>query len=117
MAAGARPAASYDDPHSRHGPEHTLANRLGVLGLLAAGDTRSDSVAKGIRWLLETAADPDGAWDEDASTPGPDFRGSFILRTTCIANYFPLLALTTYRRAMQAGASGSLRREQIWKST
>ena len=62
------------------------------LGLLAAGDTRSDSVAKGIRWLM-TKQTEDGSWDEAAagtqrrerSIPEQDFRGCFILRTTCTA--------------------------------
>jgi squalene-hopene/tetraprenyl-beta-curcumene cyclase len=78
-----------------------------VLGLLAAGDTRSDSVAKGVRWLVERQK-PEGSWDEladgrdgESVYTGTGFPRVFYLGYHMYRNYFPLLALTTYRRAME----------------
>ena len=46
---------SYDNPACGAGREYGFANGLGVLGLLAAGDTRSDCVERGIMFLLRTS--------------------------------------------------------------
>jgi len=54
------------------------------MGLLAAGDTRSDSVARGVAYLLRTQK-KDGAWDEAFFT-GTDSRACSIWRITSIAN-------------------------------
>jgi squalene cyclase len=44
---------TYDDPLQKGiGPSTPSQTAWAVLGLLAAGDTRSDSVAKGVRWLV-----------------------------------------------------------------
>jgi squalene-hopene/tetraprenyl-beta-curcumene cyclase len=78
-----------------------------VLGLLAAGDTRSDSVAKGIRWLV-TNQTPEGTWTELAAGrngesyyTGTGFPRVFYLAYHLYRDYFPLLALTTYKRMME----------------
>jgi squalene-hopene/tetraprenyl-beta-curcumene cyclase len=78
-----------------------------MLGLLAAGDDRSDSVAKGVRWLL-THQQPDGSWDEStgdgpshqALYTGTGFPRVFYLSYSMYRQYFPLLALTSYKQAM-----------------
>ncbi|MGC1785062.1 MAG: squalene--hopene cyclase [Acidobacteriaceae bacterium] len=99
---------SYDKPALRGiGASTASQTAWAILGLLAAGDTRSDSVAKGIRWLLEQQR-PDGSWHEDEYT-GTGFPRVFYLSYHMYRNYFPLLALTTYRRAMQTEALGSTR--------
>src|SRR5246500_5254583 len=55
---------SYDDPTTRGvGVSTPSQTAWAILGLLSAGDTRSDSVAKGVRWLLERQR-ADGAWGE-----------------------------------------------------
>ena len=55
---------SYDDPDTRGvGPSTPSQTAWALLGLLAAGDDRSDSIAKGVRWLL-TRQRVDGNWDE-----------------------------------------------------
>ncbi|HWF65944.1 MAG TPA: squalene--hopene cyclase [Acidobacteriaceae bacterium] len=92
--------ASYDNPTLRGiGPSTASQTAWAILGLLAAGDTRSDSVAKGIRWLLQQQQS-NGSWHEDEYT-GTGFPRVFYLSYHMYRNYFPLLALTTYRRAMQ----------------
>jgi len=103
---------SYDDPNTRGvGISTPSQTAWAILGLLAAGDNRSDSVAKGIRWLLERQK-TDGAWDESlgegknrqAIYTGTGFPRVFYLAYHMYRNYFPLLALTTYQRAMQDAA-------------
>lgn len=91
---------SYDDPSLRGvGPSTPSQTAWALLGLLAAGDRRSDSVAKGVRWLLEHQK-PGGDWDEKYYT-GTGFPRVFYLAYHLYRNYFPLLALTTYKRAME----------------
>ncbi len=103
---------SYDDPNQRGiGPSTPSQTAWAILGLLAAGDTRSDSVAKGIKWLLGHQQ-ADGSWDEslgEAKTrqaiyTGTGFPRVFYLAYHLYRDYFPLLALTNYKRAMQREA-------------
>ena len=101
---------TYDDPNQRGiGPSTPSQTAWAILGLLAAGDTRSDSVAKGVRWLIERQHE-DGSWDElvperngESYYTGTGFPRVFYLGYHLYKQYFPLLALTTYRRAMERG--------------
>ena len=103
---------TYDDPTQRGiGPSTPSQTAWALLGLLAAGDTRSDSVAKGIRWLIERQHE-DGSWDElmpgrngESYYTGTGFPRVFYLGYHLYKQYFPLLALTTYTRAMEREAS------------
>jgi len=106
---------SYDDPDTRGvGPSTPSQTAWAMLGLLAAGDDRSDSVAKGVRWLL-THQEPDGGWDErvgagltrQALYTGTGFPRVFYLAYEMYRHYFPLLALTSYKRAMERAAIGA----------
>jgi squalene-hopene/tetraprenyl-beta-curcumene cyclase len=105
---------SYDDPDQRGiGPSTPSQTAWAVLGLLAAGDTRSDSVAKGIRWLV-TRQSESGTWDESAAErnneaiyTGTGFPRVFYLAYHLYRDYFPLLALTTYKRAMEKEAAAA----------
>jgi squalene-hopene/tetraprenyl-beta-curcumene cyclase len=90
---------SYDDPQWRGQGNSTASQTAwGILGLLAAGDTRSDSVSRGIEYLLRTQK-PDGGWDDEFYT-GTGFPKVFYLKYRMYAEYFPLLALATYLRVM-----------------
>jgi len=100
---------SYDDPDTRGiGPSTPSQTAWALLGLLAAGDDRSDSIAKGIRWLL-TRQGEDGSWDESMGKgptrqgiiTGTGFPKVFYLAYTLYRQYFPLMALTAYKRAME----------------
>jgi squalene-hopene/tetraprenyl-beta-curcumene cyclase len=88
---------SYDDPTTRGiGPSTPSQTAWAIMGLLAAGDTRSDSVQRGILYLLETQR-PDGHWDEVQYT-GTGFPRVFYLAYHLYRDYFPLIALSTYTR-------------------
>jgi squalene-hopene/tetraprenyl-beta-curcumene cyclase len=78
------------------------------MGLLAAGDTRSDSVTRGIAYLLRTQR-TDGNWDEPYYT-GTGFPRVFYLMYHMYRTYFPLLALTTFAKVFSnAGDSAEAR--------
>jgi squalene-hopene/tetraprenyl-beta-curcumene cyclase len=103
---------SYDDPNTRGvGTSTPSQTAWALLGLLAAGDDRSDSIAKGIRWLLESQR-ADGSWDEsmgegakrESIITGTGFPKVFYLAYTLYRQYFPLMALTGYKRAMERSA-------------
>jgi squalene-hopene/tetraprenyl-beta-curcumene cyclase len=97
---------SYDDPSARGvGPSTPSQTAWAVMGLLAANDTRSDSVARGIAYLLRTQKKT-GAWDEPQTT-GTGFPRVFYLTYTLYRQYFPLIALTTYAKAMTGAAQGT----------
>jgi squalene-hopene/tetraprenyl-beta-curcumene cyclase len=92
---------SYDDPDSKGiGPSTASQTAWAVLGLLAANDLRSDSVARGMAYLLRTQK-KDGSWDEPFFT-GTGFPRVFYLKYHMYREYFPLLALTTYAKMMAA---------------
>src|SRR6201985_770578 len=88
---------SYDDPNQRGiGPSTPSQTAWAILGLLAAGDTRSDSVAKGVRWLVEHQA-KNGSWEElaegrdgEAVYTGTGFPRVFYLAYHLYRDYFPL---------------------------
>jgi squalene-hopene/tetraprenyl-beta-curcumene cyclase len=90
---------SYDDPTTKGvGPSTPSQTAWAVMGLLAASDTRSDSVARGIAYLLRTQQ-KDGSWDEPQFT-GTGFPRVFYLLYHMYRQYFPLIALTTYGKVM-----------------
>ena len=104
---------SYDDPATRGvGVSTPSQTAWAILGLLSAGDIRSDSVAKGVKWLLTRQikdASGRGFWDESlgagktrqALYTGTGFPRVFYLAYTLYRNYFPLLALSNYKQAME----------------
>ncbi|MGH9523683.1 MAG: squalene--hopene cyclase [Terriglobales bacterium] len=96
---------SYDDPVTRGvGPSTASQTAWAVIGLLAAGDTRSDSIRRGVEFMLK-GQQHDGSWDEVPFT-GTGFPKVFYLKYHMYSEYFPLIALTDYARIManKAGA-------------
>ena len=96
---------SYDNANIKGiGPSTASQTAWAVLGLMAANDTRSDSVARGIAYLLRTQQ-KDGSWDEPFFT-GTGFPRVFYLKYHMYRQYFPLLALTTYKKVVAEMAQG-----------
>ncbi len=103
---------TYDDPATRGlGPSTPSQTAWGVMALLAAGEAHDPAAARGVQWLLARQR-PDGSWDESTGE-GParqshytatGFPRVFYLAYHLYRQYFPLLALTGYRRALD-GAS------------
>jgi len=99
---------TYDDPLQRGvGPSTPSQTAWALLALLAGGDTRSDSLAKGVKWLIDRQHE-DGSWDElvpgrngESYYTGTGFPRVFYLGYHLYKQYFPLLALSTYQRSME----------------
>src|SRR5205823_11669809 len=74
-----------------------------ILGLLAAGDTHSESSHRGISYLLRTqkpvGSSNAGGWDEPQYT-GTGFPRVFYLAYHLYRVYFPLMALTAYGKTV-----------------
>ncbi|MCA9042385.1 MAG: terpene cyclase/mutase family protein, partial [Planctomycetaceae bacterium] len=89
--------ASYDDPTLKGtGPTTPSQTAWALMGLLAAGQVGSPTVARGIQYLLDRQL-ADGTWEETQFT-GTGFPRVFYLRYHEYRNYFPLMALARYRR-------------------
>ena len=89
---------SYDNPTLKGVGESTASQTAwAVIALLAAGDSRSESVTRGIAFLLKTQRE-DGSWFEEPYT-GTGFPRVFYLKYTYYYQYFPLMALTKFAKA------------------
>ena len=105
---------TYDNSNMRgEGPSTASQTAWALLALLAGGDRRSDSVAKGVRWLIAHQHE-DGSWDElaegrngESYYTGTGFPRVFYLGYHLYKQYFPLLALTTYKRVMEREAGAA----------
>ena len=92
---------SYDDPATKGvGPSTPSQTAWAILGLLAADDTRSDCLTRGVDYLLRTQQ-KDGGWRVPDYT-GTGFPRVFYLKYHLYEIYFPLLALSTYHQVFTA---------------
>jgi squalene-hopene/tetraprenyl-beta-curcumene cyclase len=99
---------SYDDSTTKGvGPSTASQTAWAVMGLLAGNDTRSDSLQRGIAYLLKTQR-RDGSWDEAWYT-GTGFPRVFYLMYYMYRQYFPLIALTAYVKASAVSQEEQLR--------
>ena len=90
--------SSYVVDHYVAAPSCPSQTAWGLLGLLAAGDTGSVHLRRGVDYLLERQRE-DGTWPE-AATTGTGFPNVFYLTYCMYRDYFPLLALAACRRRM-----------------
>jgi len=86
--------ASYDNDTFTPAPSTPSQTAWAVTGLIASGDVNSQSVRKGIEYLIETQKG-DGTWDEELST-GTGFPRVFYLMYHLYRNSFPTLALAAF---------------------
>ena len=88
---------TYFDPSKRGRGERSTSfhTAWALLGLMSSGEVHSDSVRRGIDFLL-SAQQSNGLWsDPDFNAPG--FPRVFYLKYHGYDKYFPLLALARYR--------------------
>ena len=85
----------YPPKHWRPYPSTPFQTAWALLALLAAGETHSTTVKRGIDWLLKQQS-MDGLW-YDQSYTAPGFPRVFYLKYHGYARYFPLWALSRYR--------------------
>jgi squalene-hopene/tetraprenyl-beta-curcumene cyclase len=72
-----------------------------LLGLLAAGEARTEVTRRGAEFLMHTQQ-ADGLWN-DSSFTAPGFPRVFYLRYHGYSAYFPLWALAAYRTLTRRG--------------
>ncbi|HVJ05827.1 MAG TPA: squalene--hopene cyclase [Candidatus Saccharimonadales bacterium] len=95
--------ASYDDENEKGvGVSTSSQTAWAVLGLMAGGDYRSESLARGIAYLLDHQ-EADGGWSEVPYT-GTGFPRVFYLKYHSYPWYFPLMALAKYSQNEVQGA-------------
>ena len=88
---------SYDDKALGGRGESTPSQTAwALLGLMAAGEHTSEAVEKGAHYLLRNHREG-GGWKESLFT-GTGFPRVFYLRYHGYSHYFPLWALSVYRR-------------------
>lgn len=88
---------SYDNPDLKgQGPSTPSQTAWALLGLFAGDDWESESVRRGIEYLLSSQT-AEGSWQEPYFT-GTGFPRVFYLRYHMYRHYFPLLALAEYAR-------------------
>lgn len=90
---------TYDDPSAKGaGPSTPSQTAWALMGLIASGHTLDAQVLAGVEFLLRTQRE-DGGWDETEFT-GTGFPKVFYLEYTMYRDYFPLMALGAFRRAL-----------------
>jgi squalene-hopene/tetraprenyl-beta-curcumene cyclase len=100
--------ASYANHSFTAAPSTPSQTAWAVIGLLASGDTTSQSLHKGVEWLIDNQRE-DGGWDESLAT-GTGFPRVFYLSYHEYRNSFPLLALAEYVKAQQSSSRTVSRR-------
>jgi squalene-hopene/tetraprenyl-beta-curcumene cyclase len=92
---------SYKKPELRgKGPSTPSQTAWALIGLMAAGDYESDSLKRGIEYLVVNQ-NSDGSWPE-AEFTGTGFPGHFYINYHQYRNQFPLTALGRYITWLQA---------------
>ena len=87
--------ASYDTPSLKGQGESTKSQTAwAVMGLISAHQGHSQSVHRGIRYILDTQT-PEGTWEEEPWT-GTGFPKVFYLKYHYYRHYFPMMALAQY---------------------
>ena len=91
---------SYFDPTLRgQGPSTRSQTAWALIGLIAAGHAETEGTKRGVDYLVRTQQ-ADGSWVEPEFT-GTGFPGDFMINYHLYRLYWPLMALSQYRRAMR----------------
>ena len=99
---------SYTEPSLRGRGKSTASQTAwALMGLIAAGEAENVATERGVRYLIETqkdSGDYSGSWWEDEFT-GTGFPIHFFIKYHMYQHFFPLMALSHYRRATRRGAN------------
>jgi squalene-hopene/tetraprenyl-beta-curcumene cyclase len=97
---------SYLDPAGSCAGDRSTAFQTAwaLLGLMAAGDSYSEALRRGVEYLVARQAD-DGRWTDPEFT-APGFPRVFYLKYHGYTVYFPLWALARYRNHLRSQAPG-----------
>ena len=89
-------------PPRHYRPYHSTAFQTAwaLLSLLAVGEAETESVKRGINYLISNQSS-DGHWYDDSYT-APGFPRVFYLKYHGYTKYFPLWALSRYRNIIKA---------------
>ena len=95
---------TYDDPVFKgQGPSTASQTAWAVMGLLAFDDPNSESVKRGIEYLIRTQ-NADGSWTE-LETTGTGFPKVYYLKYDIYRNSWPLLAMATHKNLLRTTES------------
>lgn len=86
----------YSPPLTQSAPSTSFQTAWALLALMAAGETDSAEVRRGIQYLIHTQQ-KEGLWEEPFYT-APGFPRVFYLKYHGYSKYFPLWALGQYRK-------------------
>ena len=90
---------TYAEPRrAGSGPSTPSQTAWALMALIAAGEAESESVARGVRYLIDRQRQ-DGTWDEPEFT-GTGFSTDFMINYHLYRHYFPLMALGRYQKAL-----------------
>ncbi|VAX30914.1 Squalene---hopene cyclase @ Squalene---hopanol cyclase [hydrothermal vent metagenome] len=96
---------SYAQPELRgQGVSTASQTAWAVLGLVAGGEAESLAAKKGVEFLLKTQ-NAEGTWFE-AEFTGTGFPEHFFIKYHMYQHFFPLMALSRYRKALQEERDG-----------
>ena len=94
---------SYTEPSLRGRCKSTASQTAwALLGLIAADEAQSSVVKRGVAYLIDTqkkSGEFSGSWWEDEFT-GTGFPIHFFIKYHMYQHFFPLMALSRYRRAL-----------------
>jgi len=89
---------SYEDSRYKgKGTSTASQTAWALMGLVAAGEAASEAAERGVAFLLDRQ-NRLGSWDEEEFT-GTGFPKFFYLRYHMYRDYFPLMALSRFRKA------------------
>ena len=96
---------SYAHSATEHVPmtSTSFQSAWALLGLMAAGQVRSEAVRRGVDYLVATQQEH-GFW-RDAKFTAPGFPRVFYLKYHGYSAYFPLWALAAYRNLIRPGGT------------